>query len=327
MRYEDAGVSFHRAERLLETLKHHVDLRSFGGLFPLASLLQDYEDPVLVASTDGIGTKIRLALQAGRLEGLGQDLVAMVCNDLVTLGARPLFFLDYFAVARLEPEHHAVLLQGLLRALEEIQCPLLGGETAELPGLFAHAEDFDIAGFGVGIVERAKIPDPEHLAPEDLCIGLPSSGPHANGFSLIRKILDIHPNLAQTQVTPSATLLDWLLTPTRLYVQPVLRAFATGKVKAASHITGGGIPENLARVLNSRVDAVMDRSSIATPPGFRILQEAGNVPEEEMWRVFNMGIGFILVVAPEDVQEVLKALGEGTIIGTLTEGEGRVRWL
>jgi len=326
MRYEDAGVSFQRAEDFLKQLKDRINLKSFGGLFPFKDTLSSYREPVLVASTDGIGTKIKLALQEHRLEGLGQDLVAMVCNDLVTLGARPLFFLDYFAVARLEPDRHRVLLQGLLQALEEIDCVLLGGETAELPGLFASPIDFDLAGFGVGVVERSRIPDPEHIQPGDRLIGLVSSGPHANGFSLIRKVLDHHPELRSQRLENGQGMLDWLLTPTRLYVQPVLRAFETGKVKGAAHITGGGIPENLPRILNDGVDAAINRSAIPTPRGFRLLQEVGNIPEDEMWRVFNMGIGFVLVVAPEDLAEVLQALEGGTVIGTVVEGHGGIQW-
>lgn len=325
MLYRDAGVDPSRATQFLAKIKDLVDLKSFGGKVPLRKILSKYNDPVLVASTDGIGTKILLAIKFNRLEGLGQDLVAMVLNDIVAEGAEPMFFLDYIATPKLNPDTHAKIVTSIVNTLNLVKgCVLLGGETAELPDVFPSEDIFDIAGFGVGVAEASLIPNPELVSPGDIVIGLKSSGLHSNGFTLVRKVLEKITDIVNT-ILDDKPVPDLLLEPTRLYVNEVLTAIRTGKVKGAAHITGGGIKENLERKLNPRVDALIFKNNIPVHPIFSFIQNSGNIPETEMWNVFNMGIGFALIVSPEDVRTVQDTLGENIIIGEIVEGTGRVK--
>lgn len=326
MRYRDAGVDLEKADRLVDLLRERIgeEIGLFGGLFPLEPFLHGLGRPVLVASADGVGTKGLLALEHDRPEVAGWDAVAMNANDLLTLGATPLFFLDYFATGALDLKVAGRVIQGMLDACREAGCRLIGGETAELPDLFARRHFFDVAGFLVGIADERTTPDPETLRAGDLLVGLPSSGPHANGYSLIRAILKkkgIDPTTVELPGREGPrSLLDLLLAPTRIYVEEVLPLFRRGKVKAAAHITGGGIPGNLVRVLPPDLKAEVWTRRWEPPPLFRFLAEAGEIPEGEMYRVFNMGVGFVLVVAPSELQGVLSVLPEGKVIGRLLPG-------
>ena len=306
MLYKDSGVDIGKGDELVEFLrKLSPAIGGFAGEFPVG-FLKDYVNPVLVASTDSIGTKVDLARKTGLMDGLGYDLVGMVVNDIAVAGARPLFFLDYYATGRLELEVAKTVLAGVVEALAEIDCVLLGGETAELPGVMA---DFEIAGFVVGVAERSAIPRPENVKPGMKVLGLPSSGPHSNGYSLIRKVFegkDISPELARA-----------LMAPTRLYVRQCLRAFELGAVGAA-HITGGGIPGNLARVLPEGARAELALPGV--PEVFSVIQEQGDIPPWEMLSVFNLGWGMILVT-PEDRAPVISQELGTTELGCITTGQ------
>ena len=281
-------------------------LGGFGGLFDLKAA--GFEDPLLVASTDGVGTKLLLAEAADRLEGLGQDLVAMCVNDLVVQGAEPLFFLDYLATGRLDVKHGRRIVAGIADACRESGCALLGGETAEMPGVYAPGT-FDLAGFALGAVERGSVlPNP--CEPGDVLLGLAASGPHSNGFSLIRKILAEH-NLSPhdpAPFDPLQSLADALLAPTRLYVRPCLAAIRTGGVRALAHVTGGGLIENPPRALEPGLCARIDLDAWDLPPVFAWLARAGDLGRHDLARTFNCGLGMILVVAQGAVQAVAAAL-------------------
>jgi phosphoribosylformylglycinamidine cyclo-ligase len=270
-------------------------LGGFGALFDLRAA--GFADPILVAATDGVGTKLRIGIETGRLRGLGQDLVAMVVNDLVCQGAEPLFFLDYFATGRLDVAAAADLVEGIAAACRDAGCALVGGETAEMPGLYAPG-DFDLAGFAVGAMERGR-GLPSGVAPGDALIGLAASGPHSNGYSLIRRVA-AEAGLAWDAPAPFAdgSLGAALLEPTRLYVRPALAAIRTGGVRALAHVTGGGLPENLPRVLPAGCGAAIDLSAWPLPPVFAWLQEAGRIAEAELRRTFNCGIGMVVVAEP-----------------------------
>lgn len=335
MRYRDAGVDITQADKLVALIKKlnpkgSSQIGPFAGLFELTEILKDYTDPVLVSSTDGIGTKTRIVLKYRKFDGLGQDLVAMNVNDLVCLGAKPLFFLDYYATAQLDLEMSREIFASLVRACDEAGCVLIGGETAQLRDLFVRADDFELVGFVVGIVERSKIPDPQRVTPGDVLIGLSASGPHCNGFSLIRKIIE-KAKLDLTKTYPEAgerPLGELLLAPMPIYSNTVLKLCERFSVKGAAHITGGGITGNLVRALNERVDAVVEQGSWPIPKLFRALQSWGDVPEDELWEVFNMGLGFIVIVPKEQADEVLQLLescGERVYrVGEIVEGRGRV---
>ena len=295
----------------------------FGGLFdPRAA---GYADPILVAATDGVGTKLRIAIDTGLLDGVGRDLVAMCVNDLVCQGAEPLFFLDYLATGRLDVDAAARVVEGIAAACREAGCALIGGETAEMPGIYA-AGDLDLAGFAVGAMERGAAL-PAGVAPGDALIGLRSDGVHSNGFSLVRRVAE-RAGLAWTDPAPFADgpLGAALLTPTRLYVRPALAAIRGGGVRALAHVTGGGITGNLPRVLPEGCGARVDLGAWTPPPVFGWLSEAGGVAEDEMLRTFNCGIGMILVVAPEAAEDVLALLADAgetaTHIGEVTAGTG-----
>jgi phosphoribosylformylglycinamidine cyclo-ligase len=316
--YRDAGVDIDAGNRLVERIKPIAartrrpgilaGIGAFGALFELPP---GYREPVLVSGTDGVGTKLKLALEMGQHDTIGIDLVAMCVNDVVVQGAEPLFFLDYYATGRLDVEVATVVIEGIGQGCELAGAALVGGETAEMPGLY-HGGDYDLAGFCVGIVEKSRIIDGEWVAPGDVLIGMASSGPHSNGYSLIRKIIEVSDaNLAQD--FHGRSLGETLLAPTRIYVKPLLKLFEKVKVHALAHITGGGILENLPRVMPENTCAVVSALSWPRPPIFDWLQQQGKVATEEMYRTFNCGIGMVVCVAEEDADltlELLKAEGE-----------------
>jgi phosphoribosylformylglycinamidine cyclo-ligase len=300
-------------------------LGGFGALFDLHAA--GFKDPILVATTDGVGTKLKLAIAAGRHEGVGVDLVAMCVNDLIVQGATPLFFLDYFATGRLLPAHAKVVIAGIAAACREAECALVGGETAEMPGMYAEG-DYDLAGFAVGAVERSRLL-PQGVAAGDTLLGLASSGVHSNGFSLIRRLIAEKELRLEDPApfAPEQSLGEALLKPTRIYVRSLLALHKAGLLKAAAHITGGGLIGNLPRVLPEGVVAKLDADLWPLPKVFVWLAQAGNIPPEEMFRVFNCGIGMALVVNDvAQAQSVLDGLGETAFpIGTLVSGEGPAR--
>jgi phosphoribosylformylglycinamidine cyclo-ligase/phosphoribosylamine--glycine ligase/phosphoribosylformylglycinamidine cyclo-ligase len=332
--YAASGVSITAGNRAVDLMRAAVQstygpevlagLGAFGGLFD-AGALKGLEAPVLVASTDGVGTKVKLAAQAGRYASIGHDLVNHCVNDILVQGARPLFFLDYIAAARLVPEQVAAIVGGLAAACRAAGCALLGGETAEMPGVYAPGE-FDLAGTIVGVVERGQVLPRPGLAPGDMLIGLSSSGPHTNGYSLIRHVFEgvpldtVFPSLGQP-------LADVLLEPHRSYL-PMLSSIVrlpSSPIKALAHLTGGGFIENIPRVLPEGVGAVVRPGAWPVPPIFDLIQARGAVPTEEMHRVFNMGLGMVLVCAPADAPAVQAALPEPSFrIGELVAGERRV---
>ena len=299
-------------------------LGGFGALFDLKAA--GFSDPVLVSSTDGVGTKLKLAIDAGKHDTVGIDLVAMCVNDLVVQGAEPLFFLDYFATGKLRVEQARDVITGIAEGCRQAGAALVGGETAEMPGMYA-AEDYDLAGFAVGAAERGDLL-PKAMGAGDVLLGLASSGVHSNGFSLVRRILAAK-GLELTDAAPFApgqTIGAALLAPTRIYVKSLIALHRAGLLKAAAHITGGGLPGNLPRVLPDGLDAVVDGTSWPVPPVFRFLAEAGNVAADEMLRVFNCGVGMVCVVAADraaEAQAMLEAAGESVFrIGVLEKGAG-----
>lgn len=313
--YKDAGVDIDAGEALVQRIKHVAKrtarpevLGGLGGFGALCEIPAGYKQPVLVSGTDGVGTKLRLAIDLNRHEKIGIDLVAMCVNDLVVCGAEPLFFLDYYATGKLNVDVAADVVTGIGEGCEQAGCALVGGETAEMPGMY-EGEDYDLAGFCVGVVEKADIIDGSKVAAGDVLIALPSSGPHSNGYSLVRKIIEVAgADINSTQVD-GKPLIELLLEPTRIYVKPVLKLIReTGAVKAISHITGGGLLENIPRVLPANAQAVVDVASWQRPAIFDWLQEQGNVDETEMHRVLNCGVGMIICVAAEDQQRVLEHL-------------------
>jgi len=316
--YRDAGVDIDAGEALVERIKPFAQrtlrpevLAGIGGFGALVELPQRYRNPVLVSGTDGVGTKLKLAFLLNRHDTVGIDLVAMSVNDVLVQGAEPLFFLDYFACGKLDVGVAADVIKGIARGCEQAGCALIGGETAEMPGMYPDGE-YDLAGFCVGVAERDRVIDGRGIAPGDVVLGLASSGAHSNGYSLVRRILErARPDLgADFHGRPLA---DVLLEPTRIYVKPVLRLLGEVPVKGLAHITGGGLVENVPRVLPDGVQAVLERSAWPLPPLFRWLQEAGGVADAEMHRVFNCGIGMAVVVASADAEAataLLRAAGE-----------------
>lgn len=339
--YRDSGVDIDAGNALVEAIKGvaastrrsgaDAGLGGFGGLFDLKGA--GFRDPVLVAANDGVGTKLRIAIDTGRHATIGIDLVAMCVNDLVVQGAEPLFFLDYFAVGKLDVAVAADVVAGIGEGCRQAGCALIGGETAEMPGHYQGA-DYDLAGFAVGAVERGELLPRPDIAVGDLIVGLPSSGVHSNGYSLVRR-LAAEEKLswdAPAPFAPETTLADALLTPTRIYVKPLLAALeatggaADGPIKALAHITGGGLSENLPRVLPPTVAATVDLTSFVLPPVFGWLARAGRLPDDEMLRTFNCGIGMIAVVAKDGLEAVLASLTEAgetpLVIGEITEPRG-----
>lgn len=323
--YSDAGVDIDAGNLMVEKIKPAVrstrrpgadgEIGGFGGLFDLRAA--GFTDPVLVAANDGVGTKLKIAIDADHHDTVGIDLVAMCVNDLVVQGAEPLFFLDYFATGKLDPDQGAAIVQGIAEGCRQAGCALIGGETAEMPGMYAGG-DYDLAGFAVGAAERGQLLPVGDIAEGDLILGLTSSGVHSNGFSLVRKIVSVS-KLGWDDAAPFAdgkSLGEALLTPTRIYVKPLLRAIReTGAIKALAHITGGGFPENIPRVLPANLAAEIDLDSIPVTPVFSWLAETGGVDAKEMLRTFNCGIGMIAVVAAENAQAVTDVLSaEGEIV-------------
>ena len=311
--YKDAGVDIDAGNSLVERIKgvakrtHRPEvLGGLGGFGALCELPAGYRKPVLVSATDGVGTKLRLALDTGIHNTIGIDLVAMCVNDLVVAGAEPLFFLDYYATGALSVDTAAAVVEGIGAGCELAGCALVGGETAEMPGMY-QGEDYDLAGFSVGVVEKDGIIDGSQVTPGDALIGLPSSGPHSNGFSLIRRVID-HSGSSLDTPFEGGSLGDVLLTPTRIYVKPLLQLFKQLPVKALSHITGGGLLENIPRVLPAGACARLDSASWQWPGIFSWLQEQGNIEHQEMLRTFNCGIGMVICVAESDADEAMKIL-------------------
>ncbi|WP_126444377.1 phosphoribosylformylglycinamidine cyclo-ligase [Sulfuricystis multivorans] len=316
--YRDAGVDIDAGDALVErikplakrTLRPEV-LGGIGGFGALCDLPKKYREPVLVSGTDGVGTKLKLAFQLNRHDTVGQDLVAMSVNDILVQGAEPLFFLDYFACGRLDVGTAAWVIGGIAKGCELAGCALIGGETAEMPDMYPPGE-YDLAGFAVGVVEKAKIIDGRSIVPGDVVLGLASSGAHSNGYSLIRRIVErAQPDMAADfHGRPFA---DALIAPTRIYVKSLLALMERLTVKGMAHITGGGITGNVPRVLPENVTAVIERTAWPLPPLFEWLQREGNVADDEMHRVFNCGIGMVVIVAAEDAEpaaEFLIAAGE-----------------
>ncbi|MCG0997466.1 phosphoribosylformylglycinamidine cyclo-ligase [Acetobacter persici] len=326
--YRDSGVDIEAGEALIDAIKPAAKatdrpgtmggLGGFGALFDLKAA--GFKDPVLVSCTDGVGTKLTLAIETGLHETVGIDLVAMCVNDLIVQGAEPLFFLDYFATGRLSVDSAAKVVRGIAQGCEQSGCALVGGETAEMPGMYADGH-YDLAGFSVGAAERSALL-PAGIAEGDALIALPSSGVHSNGYSLVRRIVaDAH--LAWTDpaaFAPGKNLGEALLTPTKLYVRTVLDLHRAGLLHAAAHITGGGLPGNLPRILPDGLDAVID-AAWPVPPVFNWLARTGDVANEEMLRVFNCGVGMVLITPkPDEVLARLKDMGEtGTLIGHIAK--------
>ena len=331
--YADAGVSIDAGNALVKTIGPlakstsrpgaDVQLGGFGGFFDLKAA--GYDDPLLVAANDGVGTKLKLAIEQGRHEGVGIDLVAMCANDLIVQGAEPLFFLDYYATGRLEPEVAADVVASIAEGCRQAGCALIGGETAEMPGMYA-AGDYDLAGFCVGAVDRDKVLTGASIAPGDVILGLASSGVHSNGFSLVRRIIaDRGWNLStQSASDAGRTLGEMLLAPTRIYVRSLLPLVQEGRIKGLAHITGGGLLENIPRVLPENCHAVVEADRWEQPHLFQMLQQGGNIEAGEMARTFNCGIGMAVIVDSGQVETVSRALagaGETVIeIGRIEAG-------
>jgi phosphoribosylformylglycinamidine cyclo-ligase len=334
--YKDAGVDIDAGEELVTRIGPaakatrrpgaDADLGGFGGLFDLKAA--GFKDPILVSGTDGVGTKLKLAIDTRKYDGIGQDLVAMCVNDIVVQGAEPLFFLDYYATGKLDVDAAAITVSGIARACKESGCALIGGETAEMPGLYAKG-DFDLAGFTVGAVERdAILPKLDTMKEGDVLIGFASSGVHSNGYSLVRKVVEKSglgldaPSPFDSEVGGGGTLGEALLTPTRLYVKPALAAMKTGGIKGLAHITGGGITDNLPRCLPDGLDGEVNLDAIAVLPVFKWLAREAGIAETEMLRTFNCGIGMVAVVDEKDADTVIASFGDGVRIGKLVRGDG-----
>ena len=352
--YEDAGVDTAEGGRAVDAIKQMVaetnrpevvgGIGGFGGLFSAAAL-KDMEDPILISGTDGVGTKLVLAQILDRHETVGQDLVAMCVNDILASGAEPLFFLDYIAIGHIEAEHMAKIVRGVADGCKLAGCALVGGEMAEHPGVM-RPDDYDLAGFAVGVVDRPKMLDPASVRPGDVIVGLPSTGVHSNGYSLVRRVIGVDgivpgtpeaaakkAELEATEVAPGLSLADALLAPTRIYVKPILELLRSGSpVHAIAHITGGGITENLNRALADDVDAavVRDGGSMGwdVPPVITYIAERAELSPDEACKTFNMGVGLCIICAPEDeaaIVEKLEAMGERPFrVGTCIEGSGKV---
>ena len=315
--YRDAGVDIDAGNALVDRIKHVAKrtrrpevMAGLGGFGALCQIPKGYNEPVLVSGTDGVGTKLKLAMDLNRHDTIGIDLVAMCVNDLIVCGAEPLFFLDYYATGHLNVDVAASVVAGIGNGCELSGCSLVGGETAEMPGMY-QGEDYDLAGFCVGVVEKEEIIDGSKVKAGDALIGLASSGAHSNGYSLIRKILEVNDipleSLTDKQLD-GKPLADLLLEPTRIYVKPMLELIGKGMVNAMSHITGGGLLENIPRVLPEGTKAVIDTTSWEIPALFRWLQEGGNVEQKEMYRTLNCGVGMVVAVPAERKQEAIELL-------------------
>ncbi|MBV2235837.1 MAG: phosphoribosylformylglycinamidine cyclo-ligase [Sterolibacterium sp.] len=330
--YRDAGVDIDAGDALVERIKPFARrtmrpevLGGIGGFGALFELAKKYREPVLVSGTDGVGTKLKLAFQLNRHDTVGQDLVAMSVNDILVLGAEPLFFLDYFACGRLHVDTAASVIQGIARGCELAGCALIGGETAEMPSMYPDGE-YDLAGFAVGAVEKTQIIDGKAIAPGDVVLGLASSGAHSNGYSLIRKIIErAQPDMAAD--FHGQPFGEAIMAPTRIYVKPLLalqQALGQGGVKGMAHITGGGLTENVPRILGDHLSATLQRDGWPLPPLFQWLQREGQVADAEMHRVFNCGIGMVAIVAAENQQRAIEFLqAQGETVFTIGHIEAR----
>ena len=314
MNYRAAGVDIDAGNELVERIKPAIksthregcvgSIGGFGGLFELP--LDRYRNPLLVSGTDGVGTKLKLAIELDRLDGIGADLVAMCANDIAVLGAEALFFLDYYASGQLQVEQAERVIKGIAAGCNLAGCALIGGETAEMPGVY-QGKDFDLAGFCVGIVEKERVIDGSRVAAGNRLLALASSGPHSNGFSLIRKIIEISA-ADLSQPCGTQTLAEALIAPTRIYVKNLLALSARSRINAIAHITGGGLIDNIPRVLPAQLAAKIDLSSWELPPVFKWLQQSGNIAETEMMRTFNCGVGMVLAIDAEHEQQCLQQL-------------------
>jgi phosphoribosylformylglycinamidine cyclo-ligase len=328
--YRDAGVDIDAGDELVERIKPLVQraqrpevLAGIGGFGALVELPRGYRQPVLVSGTDGVGTKLRLAIETGRHDTVGIDLVAMCANDVVVQGAEPLFFLDYYATGKLHVPVAEAVVRGIVEGCVQAGAALVGGETAEMPGMY-QGEDYDLAGFCVGVVEKDAIIDGTRTRPGDAIIGLASSGPHSNGYSLIRKLVAAAGATAATTLAGS-TLFDRLLAPTRIYVKALLALIREVPVHGLAHITGGGLSENIPRVLPAGLEAVLERRNWHRDPVFDWLQQMGRIDPAEMYRTFNCGIGMVVVVPPEHAAAALRFLAArretATLIGEVRAGD------
>ena len=320
--YAKAGVNIQKGNELVESIKASVnrthDRRVLGGIGGFAGLFQlgsRYKNPILVGCTDGVGTKVALSQAHNTMHLIGQDLVAMCVNDMVTCGAEPLFFLDYFAASKLEPKSTAKIVKGIANACEKISCALLGGETAEMPGHYAK-DNFDLAGFSVGVVEKTKLIDGKSIKSGHILLGVESSGPHSNGYSLIRSILKKH--------TAPDSIMRTLLKPTHLYPTPILELIKKTNVKGMAHITGGGLTENIPRILKKGLIAEVNLSSWKFPKAFQWLQEKGKISQSDMLRIFNCGIGMVCILDKAEVEKAKKILSRHKLrtfeVGSIVKG-------
>ena len=320
--YAKAGVNIKKGNELVESIKASVnrthDRRVLGGIGGFAGLFQlgsKYKNPILVGCTDGVGTKVALSQAHNTMHLIGQDLVAMCVNDMVTCGAEPLFFLDYFAASKLEPKSTAKIIKGIANACEKIGCALLGGETAEMPGHYAK-DNFDLAGFSVGVVEKTKLIDGKSIKSGHILLGVESSGPHSNGYSLIRSILKKH--------TAPDSIMRTLLKPTHLYPTPILELIKKTNVKGMAHITGGGLTENIPRILKKGLIADVNLSSWKFPKAFQWLQEKGKISQSDMLRIFNCGIGMVCILDKAEVKKAKKILSRHKLrtfeVGSIVKG-------
>ena len=334
--YAAAGVDIEAGYKGVKLMKKHVqrtmipgvvsDIGGFGGLF--APDVRGMKEPVLVSGTDGVGTKQRIAQLMDKHDTVGIDCVAMCVNDIVCCGAKPLFFLDYIAIGKNVPEKVASLVAGVAEGCVRAGCALIGGETAEHPGTMA-PEDYDLAGFSVGVVDKAKILDPAAVRPGDLILALPSSGVHSNGYSLVRKVFDVeHADLGRFVPELGLPLGEALLTPTRIYVKPVLAALEAAEVHGISHITGGGFYENIPRSIPRGLCAKLEKAAVRVPPIFDLIQKLGKIPERDMFNTFNMGVGMSLTVSADSADRALAALRAAGVeaypIGEIVEAEERI---
>ena len=335
--YAAAGVDITAGYKAVELMKSHIartltsgvcsDVGGFGGLFELDT--EGIEKPVLVSGTDGVGTKLKLAFLMDKHDTVGIDCVAMCVNDIICCGAKPLFFLDYIACGKNVPEKIASIVSGVAEGCVQSGAALIGGETAEMPGFYP-VDEYDLAGFSVGVVDKAKILDPSTMKAGDVVIALPSSGVHSNGFSLVRKVFDVENSdiKAPREELGGKSVGETLLTPTKIYVKPVLALLEQVKVKGISHITGGGFYENIPRSIPDGLGAVIDRSAVKVLPIFDLIAKTGNISERDMFNTFNMGVGMSIVVAPEDADkalEVLNANGEDAyVIGKIEKSEDKI---
>ena len=335
--YKDAGVDINLADQIVKKIKPLISKTSipgvlggiggFGGLFSLAE--QNYKEPVLVSGTDGVGTKLKIAFALNKHDSVGIDLVAMCVNDIVTCGAKPLFFLDYISIGKLSEKVVINLVKGITEGCKMADCALLGGETAEMPGFYPEGE-YDLAGFAVGIVEKSKIIDGREIKEGGSVIGIASNGLHSNGFSLVRKVLleNKKYELEEKLTVLKSTLGKELLRPTRIYVKPVLYLLEKYKVLGIAHITGGGIVENIPRILPGEVSIQIDQKSWPKPPIFSLIQKEGEISDEEMYRTFNMGIGMALVVRSDKTEQIINELKmiryDSYIIGKVIKGNKQI---